>query len=140
MRVLDEIKKDARGLAILKDWWGEDLRHVSQALADHRSLSCLRGNNGEACPHNKAPNWWERNIKNPIAQAIKAQLEIKERFKMNTPFDDRLHMCACCGCPLKSKIWVHIAHVQKHTPASEIARMPDWCWIRIESSTNDKSL
>ena len=135
MRVFDEIKKDARGLATLRDWWGDDLRHVSQALADHRSLACLRGNDGEACPHNKAPNWWERNIKNPIAKAIKRQLEIKARFAMSTPFDSMLHMCGECGCCLKTKIWTPIDHIKKHTPASVTKDWPVWCWQRIEMTT-----
>ena len=71
MNIRDEIINDIEGAQVLKDWWGGSLNPVSQSQADHRSISCVRGNNGKKCPRNKEPKWWERHLKLPVAKAIK---------------------------------------------------------------------
>lgn len=132
MNIRDEILNDIEGAKVLKDWWGSTLSPVAQRQADHRSLSCVSGNNGEKCPCNKEPRWWERHSKHPIAQAIKHQIETKHQMKMETPLDNSLFMCSCCGCELTTKIWVNIEHVKSHTRQENIDKMPPYCWQRVE--------
>lgn len=129
MNLIDEIRNDISGAKVLKDWWGSTLSPVAQRQADHRSLSCVIGNNGEKCPRNKEPRWWERHAKHPVAQAIKSQMEIKHKMKMETPLDDKLDLCSACGCELTTKIWVNIEHIKAHTSDETISKMPDFCWI-----------
>lgn len=137
MTLLDEIKRTADGLAAIKDWLGEG-GHVAQAQADHRSLACLRGGpDGSPCPHNVHARWWE-SAKNPVADAIKAQLEIKERVRLSTPFDAHLKMCKACGCCIQLKVHAPIHHIKAHTPEETLSKFPAFCWIRREIEGNDE--
>lgn len=131
MSIYEEIKKTAVGMALIKDWLGEG-GHVSQAVADHRSLACLRGGpDGTECPHNKAPKWWEF-AKGEIAETIRRQLEVKEKVRLSTPFEDKLHMCSVCGCCLKLKIHTPIKHIKNHMKAEVFEKLPVFCWQRTE--------
>jgi hypothetical protein len=129
MNLLAEIRETKQGIETLSDWLGKGLMHVSQETADHRSLSCIQSDTGEPCPHNKAPHWWECH-KGAIADAIKAQIEIKEKIRLKTTFDDSLHMCAICGCCLKLKVWVPIDTVADHTAPDHMQKYPSFCWQR----------
>lgn len=132
MNILQEIQNDIQGAQVLKDWWGAGGHPVAQSQADHRSLSCVRGNDGEPCPHNKGATWLETHAKEPIAIAIKNQLELKHKLKMETPFDAALHFCACCGCFLPLKLFVPIKHIAQHTGAEVLNQMPNYCWVKKE--------
>ena len=135
MKLLEELKNDAAGLKTLTDWLGEGLHPVSQALADHRSLACVSGNNGEPCPHNKAPRWWEK-AKDSIAEHMRRQVEIQNQLEITTPFQDSLHVCELCGCCMRLKVHVPMKHIKAHTPEGRFERMPPFCWQRIEAENN----
>ncbi len=132
MNILEELRNDAAGLKTLKDWIGDGLHPVHQDIADHRSMACVSGNNGEPCPHNKSPKWWERS-KDKIAAEIKRQIEVREQLKLSTPFDDSLHMCSACGCCLILKIFTPMKHIKAHTPEGRFESVPSYCWQRIEA-------
>ncbi len=113
MNILDEIKNDLAGAKILKDWLGDGLRHVSQAQADHRSLACLRGNGGEVCPHNTAPNWWDTaKGADQLPRPSSPRLRSRTNCTWTTAFRRQTlwHVCDVCGCKLSTKIWVPIFH------------------------------
>lgn len=131
MNPIDEIKREATGVAILRDWWGDGLHHVRQEIADHRAKTCVAGDNGNVCSHNRAPEWWEHH-KSAIADAIKSQLEVKARLKLSTPFDASLAMCDKCGCCMKVKVWTPIEHIAAHASLHQVAKLPSFCWQRIE--------
>jgi hypothetical protein len=131
MSVLDEIRNDINGAAILNDWLGAGGHPVSQETSDHRSLACVRGNNGEICRENVAPKWWE-TAKGKIADAIRSQLELKNKLRMTTPLESHLSMCRVCGCCLPLKVFVPIQHIKAHTPSEMLARYPSFCWQRKE--------
>lgn len=132
MNLIEEIKNDAAGLKTLTDWLGEGLHPVPQAQADHRSLACVSGNNGDPCPHNRGGKWWERQIKNPIADAMLRQIEVKNQIKISTPFDESLSVCDVCGCCLKLLIWTPIDIIKRRTNPETISNYPAHCWKRIE--------
>ena len=131
MNPIDEIKREATGMAILRDWWGDGLHHVRQEIADHRSKTCVAGDDGNPCPHNKAPRWWEHH-KSAIADAIIHQIGVKERLKLSTPLENSLAMCSICGCCLQLKVWTPIEHIARHMPVEQLARYPEFCWQRKE--------
>lgn len=131
MSIIDEIRQDANGAAILKDWLGEGVP-VRQEHANGRALVCLRGNAGGACPHHKEPNWWERT-KHIIAAVIQQHIAMKNRLNLSTPYDDKLAMCVACGCALPVKVWVPIKHIAAHTKPETFEKMPEFCWQRREA-------
>lgn len=132
MNILQSIQNDIQGAQVLKDWWGAGGHPVAQSQADHRSLSCVRGNDGEPCPHNRGATWLEEHSKEPIAQAIKEQLEVKNKLKMETVFDGALHFCDVCGCKIALAIWTPIEHIKAHTDLTTLSRYTPYCWKRIE--------
>jgi hypothetical protein len=86
MKLLDELKTDIEAARLLADWLGEGGTPVPSEQSAGRALVCLQGNDGRPCPHNTAPGWWAKHVKNPIAAAITKQLEITMNIKIdNSP-------------------------------------------------------
>lgn len=131
MSLIDEIRNDVTGAAVLADWLGDGLNPVDQKVADARAAVCLTGNGGGECPHLKSPNWWD-NQKGNIAFAIKEQLEAKSKMKLATELDATPRMCSICGCCMPLKAWVPIKHVAAHTSEDLVKKFVPWCWQRIE--------
>lgn len=132
MNILEEIRNDINGAAILKDWWGEGLHPVAQRTADHRSLSCIQGGeNGTPCPLNRVPNWWDK-AKGAIADAIRKQMALKSKMNMRLTFEEHCFMCKGCGCALPLKLWVPFEHIKAHTSAKQFEDFPSHCWMQKE--------
>lgn len=131
MNVIDEIKANARGVMLLKDWLGDGGKPVSQLQADRRAKVCVFGNQSQPCVMNAEPNWWDR-IKSLIADTIKGQLELKHKMNLKTPHDDALNMCRCCGCCLRTKVWTPIEHIKAHYDFDRMQKAPPWCWQKTE--------
>ncbi len=132
MSMLNEIQQSVTGAAVLRDWFGDGLHPVSQDQANTRSMACLHGNNGLECPNLAGANWLEQQIKNPIADAIKKQLETKNALKLETPMDKHPRLCRPCGCYMALKVWTPIEFIKAHTSEETVAKLPGWCWQRIE--------
>ncbi len=125
MSILDEIKADVTGAAILKDWLGEGGEPVLSRRAECRSYICLY------CPENKKGNWWDQ-LKTELANLIRAQLEIKNKLELRVPEEEHLGTCATCFCNLPLKVWCPIKHIAKHTKPETLARFPGACWQKNE--------
>lgn len=134
MNPIKELKQDATGAVILADWLGEGGHPVDHEISDRRSESCLMSDNSKPCPHNTAPEWWEKP-KDAIALMIRKQLAIKHRMDLYGLYEGALHMCDLCGCCLKLKIHVPIEHIRNHTDLETLAKYPDYCWIKKELLT-----
>jgi hypothetical protein len=119
------------GIAVLTDWLGEGGSPVDRMVAAFRSERCLIGNNGQPCPNNVQPNWWDR-VKHKIADWIKAELELKNRMNLHLAEDSKLHMCSACGCCLQLKVWTPTKHIRAHTTPEKISELPNWCWMKRE--------
>lgn len=119
------------GIALINDWLGDSGRPVAPIVANFRAQRCLHGNNGEPCPNNVEPNWWDR-IKSTIAETIRMQLEIKHRLNLTVDEETDLNMCSACGCCLKLKVWTPIDHIKEHTDQKTLDKMPNFCWIKKE--------
>lgn len=124
MSLFAELKKDATGAAILKDWLGGGGQTVSQVEAEARAAICLH------CPEHKGGNWWSTHFRSPIAKAITRQLEIKHKAGLRLSCEWHLFMCARCGCCLRLKAWVPIEHIAAHTDPEQLKLYPEFCWIR----------
>lgn len=123
--MFDALKNDAAGLAILREWLGDDGVPVPAVDAVRRSQSCLQ------CSENVAPGWWDR-MKNQVARAIRKHLEIKHRIWLSVEREKDLHMCRACGCCTRLKIWTPLKHIEAHQSAEVWAGLPLNCWMLLE--------
>lgn len=110
---------------LLYDWIG-DGKTVTQTHADARASVCM------VCPKNVEALWWEKMIKDPIAEVIRHQLEIKNGMQLHADGEAFLSMCSCCGCAVSLKVWVPIDHIKAHTAQDVYTKFPAFCWIRNE--------
>jgi len=133
-QIILELRQTTQGAKVLNDWLGEGGAPVPLHQAEQRSGECLYGNNGKPCPHNRAPKWWERMFKDPIAHEIRKQLEIKNQIGLKLSKEDDLHMCDQCGCCISLKAHVPIKHIKAHHNPDHA--YPDWCWIKKEMEAN----
>lgn len=131
MNLLNEIRNDIEGAKLLSDWIGEGVP-VRQEHATGRALVCIQGNGGLPCEHFTAPYWWERAFKNPIADIIRMELEIKNTCQLSTPADDWERMCRICGCCVSLKVWAPIDHIKAHTTPEMKSKFPPFCWQKRE--------
>lgn len=131
MKILEEIRNDISGLAALHDWLGDQGEPVHIMVSEFRAKICTTGNDGQPCPRNCEPNWWDR-VKSKIAIWIQAELEIKNRMKVSVSREDQLHMCGACGCCLKLKVHTPILYIKPHLSQQQIDKTPAYCWMRRE--------
>jgi hypothetical protein len=131
VNLLEEFRNDVEGLKLLNDWLVSGGDTVSQIHAEHRAITCTMGANGDPCPLNKEPGWWDR-AKSIIANTIKMQLEMKQHLKLRVSSEEGLAMCSACGCCLKLKVFTPIEHIKAHTSPENIAKTPGYCWMRQE--------
>jgi hypothetical protein len=122
---ISEIKNDITGAQALADWLGGEAP-VRRTVATTRGVACLD------CPLNVEPGWLERNLKKPIARWITRQLEEKNRMQLETHWDDQLHMCKACGCPMKLKVWTPTSVLRRHVTRKQLTKTPAFCWLRKE--------
>ncbi len=134
--LLREIENDINGLAALRDWLGDTGNPVHPMVAELRAQRCVEGNNGDPCPLNKAPKWWNvvANAKTKAGQWIRKELELKIHMNLRVAQEDRLHMCSACGCCLPLKVWAPRALVREHTTKQILDKTPSFCWLRRECS------
>lgn len=131
MNVVEEIKRDINAIELLDDWLGDNGQPVHQMVADFRAYRCIHGNEGEKCPLNVEPNWWDK-VKLEVAEWIKGQIELKNNMKLHVAQEYDLGMCKCCGCALPTKVWVPTVHLREHTDQKTLEKTPHYCWLRKE--------
>lgn len=124
MNVLQELRDDATGLQLVRDWLGDGGETVEQAHADERAAICA------GCRQNSPVNYGQ--LKLAVAALIKRGIEIKRHVNLSTPHDDALHVCKVCRCVLATKVWVPVKHIRAHTTDKQLAELPDHCWMRRE--------
>lgn len=119
-KLVDRLRNDVRGTAILADWLGSGGDPVDHVTANGRAAIC------SGCPNNKPLT---KRIENNVAEAIRKQEEIRHAVELRTSHDGNLHNCSICSCYLKLKVWVPIKHIPKDD------KFPAFCWIRKEHAT-----
>lgn len=125
--MIAELDNDIIGAAILRDWIGGGGEPVSKELADKRAHQCLQ------CPMHRPAKFWEVAFKDPIARAIRRQLEMKRKMDLRLSCEEQIAMCATCGCCMRLKCWTPIKHIAEHTTDDKLSEYPKTgCWIRSE--------
>lgn len=119
------INNAGAGIKVWIDWFGNG-KLVDKNVADQRALICLK------CPENQKGDLMER-----FGAAV--GMEILEIFtslnalNTHTGFDDRLHICNICSCPLKAKVWCPLPVAKKYMDDEMMKKLPDFCWLRAEA-------
>jgi hypothetical protein len=116
-----DAKRMVAGAGALLEWLGKETP-VEQAEAERRAAICA------ACPLNLPGNFWERLI-GDIADTARHWMRLKSSMALRTAKDSQLHLCDACGCPLTTKVWVHLDHIRKHTDPEVFKELHEKCWI-----------
>lgn len=112
-----------QGTKSLITWWGNGKRRVNENEIVRRSYICNQ------CPEN-------RPIEGCTACAMKGVHALVNQIVADTtlPTDSLLQACAVCQCSLKAKVRFHLDDLRPHIPKSQLARLPEKCWILEEPS------
>ena len=110
------------GAKTLMEWDDSGEPPVSAELSTHRAIICT------ACPKNEKGDWttW---FTVPAAELIKRRIEKAQKRGLSTPRDELLHFCSACNCPLKLKVHVPLAWVEKRMGPETKAKLDAKCWI-----------
>lgn len=114
------------GVVTLADWLGSDGKAVPPEQSEARALVCA------TCPQNQSGDLTSFFTK-PVADLLRRQIEQRTSMKLATPEDDRLGVCAACGCPLKLKVHVPLKFIKQHMREPEKHSLDKRCWILSET-------
>lgn len=120
MNFIDQAKKIANGAVLLVEWLGSGGHPVEKELAQKRAITCLR------CPKNI--KGWTMTL--AIAQAVKAQIELKNKLSLRVHGERSLHTCEACLCQLRLKVWTPL-HIVLPDPQDR-SKYWDQCWLLTE--------
>ena len=121
----------AAGAKSLGDWIGSGANPVSQEVADSRAATCVK------CPLNKEgdlSNFFERGTSEMLRSAIAAAKEVR----LVTRFDKQLGVCDACYCPMKLKVWMPLAHINKQMSDETRAALDPKCWVLSETKAQNE--
>jgi hypothetical protein len=123
-------KELIRGAKTLLEWDESGEAPVPIDQAEARAAVCV------ACPLNKAGDFTQWFTK-PAAELIRRRIEKAQERDLKTTRDDALNLCDACKCPLKLKVHVPLAWIQKVLSADQISRLAAGkdCWILKELQT-----
>lgn len=108
-----------------RDWLGGDGEFVDADDAQKRADTCLFGNGGKKCPHNREMPLFEI-LTSAAAHATIAQLKVKDKLGLKLNMEHELHTCDVCLCNLKLKPWVPSKYIRVSFKQEEL---PDYCWM-----------
>lgn len=116
---MEDIK---RGAATLWDWFKSGgMKKVDKPLAEERARVC------SSCFANKEPEGCTSCASAKLREWVEDIVGGDA-----TAHDGFLKACAFCSCQLKAKVWIPLDVLLRHTPAEQLARLPDYCWMRKE--------
>jgi len=121
------VRKIATGIGIITDWLGSGAKPVAKELAEKRAAVCV------TCPHNGQGDLTSI-FTVPASEMIRKTIAIKNDMKLTTPYDDKLGVCDICDCPMKTKIFTPISHIESHLSDKIKSQLPDFCWQKQEFS------
>lgn len=122
-----------RGVAVgaetLVEWIRNGAEAVPPIQAAKRAGVCV------TCPLNEKGDWTSF-FTVPVSMAIRKLLDRKREWKLTTPFDEKLHVCAACLCPLP--LMVHVPARTKWDKMTDEAKAALWseCWLPKEINAN----
>lgn len=122
-----QLKKVAVGASVIIEWIKSGGEAVQQSLANERASICTE------CPLNERGDW-TRFFTVPISEGIRAEMQRRKQWKLETPFDSQLCVCAACSCPLPLKVHMPIDKILAKIPEESKEALAPGCWIRKEGN------
>lgn len=122
--MITPIEQAKRLLATRRAWLGEG--GWPSLHAQERANVCIE------CPHNEERGF-EELFKGVVAREVKRQLGLKKQLDATVANENRLHVCALCGCWLRLKVHVPLHIARENTP--DWQQYPAWCWLRRDELT-----
>lgn len=123
---MGEISRVLQGAKSPLSWLHSGRGPVPHDQATSRAATCL------TCPKNgygPLTQWFTE----PAAALIKAAIEARVDFKLETPYDAALGVCEACFCPLKTKVHQPLDLVISGMSPKSAHDLWENCWIRNES-------
>jgi hypothetical protein len=117
----------AGGAKVLVKWLASGAEAVPQELANARANVCA------TCPLNKSGDFTEF-FTVPVSHAIRAALNMRKSWKLETPYDAQLNVCEACLCPVALKVHLPINRIMADLPEDNFKRLHPLCWIQKESA------
>ena len=117
MNLIERAKQFKEGAQTIMDWLGAGAQKVHPTLAQSRADVCLR------CPLNVK----QSAMTEAMADAVKKQVEIKNRLQLRVKGEKSLLSCAACGCVTRLKIWLPIENILPED--QERHKFDPECWI-----------
>ncbi len=122
-RPLQRLQSVAVGASTVVEWIASEEEAVPKELANKRAEICT------TCPMNDPGGLMDRFT--AYAQnAIRFALNQRKGWNLTTPFDERLHVCSACLCPIPLKIWMPLSRIRAKMPKESFASLAEFCWIR----------
>jgi hypothetical protein len=118
-------KELVAGAKTLIEWLDAGEKPVDRDLATSRAKTCSE------CPKNESGDW-TRLFTVPAAELIRRQVAKAQEMAMSTIYDEKLHLCSACACPLKLKVHVPISWITKRLTEEQKVRLDQSCWIPKE--------
>jgi hypothetical protein len=112
----------AAGGSTLVEWIASGAEAVPREVALKRAEICA------TCPKNGKGDF-TRYFTIPVSEAIRHELNRKNEWKLQTPYDDQLKICEACLCPIPLKIHVPLKNIMPHMDTETISRLDPRCWI-----------
>lgn len=125
--LLQKVQAVAGGGKTVVEWLGKGADSVSPELSAKRGLICA------SCPRN-VPGDWTSFFTVPVSQGILAALNLREQWKLSTPYDDKLNVCEVCLCPIKLKLHMPMTEIMSKMKPEVMEALPDFCWIKKQDA------
>lgn len=105
-------------------WWLEGQAPVAQPLAQARANICM------ACPMNESATGLDK-LSVAVARRVRAALAKKHTMNLTLEEEDRLGLCAACGCHLQLKPWTPGVVIFKDGRPDYFDDLAPTCWVRV---------
>jgi len=63
-------------------------------------------------------------------------VDLKNRVKLSLPNERKLAICDACGCALRLKVWVPLAHINNTMELGDAEKLHADCWVRKERAAS----
>jgi hypothetical protein len=119
-------KELVAGAKTLIAWEESGEPPVAPEVSTARAIICA------GCPLN-SKGGLETWFTVPASELIRRRVEKAQKRGLTTPRDDALNICTACHCPLKLKVHIGLAWIEKRLTPEQKGRLDPRCWILSNS-------
>lgn len=118
----------SKGVKTILDWADEGFKAVPIDEAQSRSDICAGKDGADPCPHNREATF---PLVGAVAEAIKAQVEKKNRLQLSVVGEEKLHACDICKCSLPLKVWTPMETILSSMSPDTLKSFEQYppCWM-----------